>query len=172
MTNNEESFLITEFKTEREEDLNKRLDIFVSEKLNITRSQVKNYLNSIKVNGQKKKLSYLLKLNDIIIIENEKKIIKENSKEEPKAENISLNIIYEDKYLIIINKPNNMSVHCSASEMSGTLVNGLLYNIKDFDFTGNKNRAGIIHRLDKDTSGLIIIGKNANIVSSIQEQFK
>ena len=172
MINNEESFLITEFKTEREEDLNKRLDIFVSEKLNITRSQVKNYLNSIKVNGQKKKLSYLLKLNDIIIIENEKKIIKENSKEEPKAENISLNIIYEDKYLIIINKPNNMSVHCSSSEMSGTLVNGLLYHIKDFDFTGNKNRAGIIHRLDKDTSGLIIIGKNANIVSSIQEQFK
>lgn len=170
--NNEESFLITEFKTEREEDLNKRLDIFVSEKLNITRSQVKNYLNSIKVNGQKKKLSYLLKLNDIIIIENEKKIIKENSKEEPKAENVSLNIIYEDKYLIIINKPNNMSVHCSSSEMSGTLVNGLLYHIKDFDFTGNKNRAGIIHRLDKDTSGLIIIGKNANIVSSIQEQFK
>lgn len=172
MINNEESFLITEFKTEREEDLNKRLDIFVSEKLNITRSQVKNYLNSIKVNGQKKKLSYLLKLNDIIIIESEKKFIKENSKEEPKAENISLNIIYEDKYLIIINKPNNMSVHCSASEMRGTLVNGLLYHIKDFDFTGNKNRAGIIHRLDKDTSGLIIIGKNANIVSSIQEQFK
>ena len=172
MINNEEIFLITEFKTEREEDLNKRLDIFVSEKLNITRSQVKNYLNSIKVNGQKKKLSYLLKLNDIIIIENEKKFIKENSKEEPKAENISLNIIYEDKYLIIINKPNNMSVHCSASEMNGTLVNGLLYHIKDFDFTGNKNRAGIIHRLDKDTSGIIIIGKNANIVSSIQEQFK
>lgn len=172
MINNEESFLITEFKTEREEDLNKRLDIFVSEKLNITRSQVKNYLNSIKVNGQKKKLSYLLKLNDIIIIENEKKFIKENCKEEPKAENISLNIIYEDKYLIIINKPNNMSVHCSASEMSRTLVNGLLYHIKDFDFTGNKNRAGIIHRLDKNTSGLIIVGKNANIVSSIQEQFK
>ena len=61
MINNEESFLTTEFKAEKEEDLNKRLDIFVSEKLNITRSQVKNYLNSIKVNGQKKKLSYLLK---------------------------------------------------------------------------------------------------------------
>ena len=69
MINNEEICLITEFKAEKEEDLNKRLDIFVSEKLNITRSQVKNYLNSIKVNGQKKKLSYLLKLNDIVIIE-------------------------------------------------------------------------------------------------------
>ena len=94
MIDNEESFLITEFKTEREEDLNKRLDIFVSEKLNITRSQVKNYLNSIKVNGQKKKLSYLLKLNDIVIIESKENFIKEDSEEEPKPENIPLSIIY------------------------------------------------------------------------------
>ena len=164
--NNEESFL----KIENEEDANKRLDIFLSEKLNITRSQVKNYLNSIIVNGQPKKLSYSLKLNDIIIIEN--KITKEYFEEEPKPENIPLNIIYEDKYLIVINKPANMSVHCSASETSGTLVNGLLYHIKDFDFTGSKKRAGIIHRLDKDTSGIIIVGKNANVVLSIQEQFR
>ena len=164
--NNEESFL----KIENEEDANKRLDIFLSEKLNITRSQVKNYLNSIIVNGQPKKLSYSLKLSDIIIIEN--KITKEYFEEEPKPENIPLNIIYEDKYLIVINKPANMSVHCSASEMSGTLVNALFYHIKDFDFTGNKKRAGIIHRLDKDTSGIIIVGKNANVVLSIQEQFR
>ena len=165
MSNNE-SFL----KIENEEDANKRLDIFLSEKLNITRSQVKNYLNSIIVNGQPKKLSYSLKLSDIIIIEN--KITKEYFEEEPKPENIPLNIIYEDKYLIVINKPANMSVHCSASETSGTLVNALLYHIKDFDFTGSKKRAGIIHRLDKDTSGIIIVGKNANVVLSIQEQFR
>lgn len=164
--NNEESFL----KIENEEDANKRLDIFLSEKLNITRSQVKNYLNSIIVSGQPKKLSYSLKLSDIIIIEN--KITKEYFEEEPKPENIPLNIIYEDKYLIVINKPANLSVHCSASEMSGTLVNALLYHIKDFDFTGSKKRAGIIHRLDKDTSGIIIVGKNANVVLSIQEQFR
>ena len=168
MSNNNESF----FKIENEEDANKRLDIFLSEKLNITRSQVKNYLNSIIVNGRQKKLSYSLKLNDIVIIENKENFIKENSEEEPKPENIPLNIIYEDKYLLVINKPANMSVHCSASETSGTLVNGLLYHIKDFDFTGSKKRAGIIHRLDKDTSGLMIIGKNANIVLSIQEQFR
>lgn len=167
MSNNNESF----FKIENEEDANKRLDIFLSEKLNITRSQVKNYLDSIIVNGGQKKLSYSLKLNDIIIVENKENFIKENS-EEPKPENIPLNIIYEDKYLLVINKPANMSVHCSSSETSGTLVNGLLYHIKDFDFTGSKNRAGIIHRLDKDTSGLLIVGKNANIVLSIQEQFR
>ena len=168
MSNNNESF----FKIENEEDANKRLDIFLSEKLNITRSQVKNYLNSIIVNGRQKKLSYSLKLNDIVIIENKENFIKENSEEEPKPENIPLNIIYEDKYLLVVNKPANMNVHCSASETSGTLVNGLLYHIKDFDFTGSKKRAGIIHRLDKDTSGLMIIGKNANIVLSIQEQFR
>ena len=160
------------FKIENEEDANKRLDIFLSEKLNITRSQVKNYLDFIIVNGGQKKLSYSLKLNDIIIVENKENFIKENSCEEPKPENIPLNIIYEDKYLLVINKPANMSVHCSSSETRGTLVNGLLYHIKDFDFTGSKNRAGIIHRLDKDTSGLLIVGKNANIVLSIQEQFR
>ena len=168
MSNNEESF----FKIENEADANKRLDIFLSEKLNITRSQVKNYLDLIIVNGGQKKLSYSLKLNDIIIVENKENFIKENSCEEPKPENIPLNIIYEDKYLLVINKPANMSVHCSSSETSGTLVNGLLYHIKDFDFTGSKKRAGIIHRLDKDTSGLLIVGKNANIVLSVQEQFR
>ncbi|WP_295160135.1 RluA family pseudouridine synthase [uncultured Brachyspira sp.] len=159
------SFIITE------EDINKRLDIFISERLNITRSQIKNYLDSIIVNGGVKKLSYSLKLNDNIEIN----LYKENYKidsENPIPENIPLNIVYEDKYLLVVNKPAGMSVHCSASEISGTLVNALLYNIKDFSFAGNKSRAGIIHRLDKDTSGLIIIGKNSNIVSGIQEQFK
>ena len=160
------NFLIIE-----EKDLNKRLDIFVSEKLNISRSQVKNYLSCILVNGNIKKLSYYLKLNDIVEIN----IKTNNNKEEENdilAENIDLDILYEDEYLLVVNKPCNMSVHCSSSEKSGTLVNALLYHIKDFNFVGDKSRAGIIHRLDKDTSGLMIVGKNADIVSAIQEQFK
>lgn len=153
-----------------EKDLNKRLDIFVSEKLNISRSQVKNYLSSILVNGNIKKLSYSLKLNDIVEIN-----IKTDDNEEEEdilAENIDLDILYEDEYLLVVNKPCNMSVHCSPSEKHGTLVNALLYHIKDFNFVGDKSRAGIIHRLDKDTSGIMIVGKNADIVSAIQEQFK
>ncbi|WIH80350.1 RluA family pseudouridine synthase [Brachyspira pilosicoli] len=153
-----------------EKDLNKRLDIFVSEKLNISRSQVKNYLSSILVNGNIKKLSYSLKLNDIVEIN-----IKTDDNEEEEdilAENIDLDILYEDEYLLVVNKPCNMSVHCSTSERHGTLVNALLYHIKDFNFVGDKSRAGIIHRLDKDTSGIMIVGKNADIVSAIQEQFK
>lgn len=153
-----------------EKDLNKRLDMFVSEKLNISRSQVKNYLSSILVNGNIKKLSYSLKLNDIVEIN-----IKTDDNEEEEdilAENIDLDILYEDEYLLVVNKPCNMSVHCSPSEKHGTLVNALLYHIKDFNFVGDKSRAGIIHRLDKDTSGIMIVGKNADIVSAIQEQFK
>ncbi|MBW5382629.1 RluA family pseudouridine synthase [Brachyspira pilosicoli] len=153
-----------------EKDSNKRLDIFVSEKLNISRSQVKNYLSSILVNGNIKKLSYSLKLNDIVEIN-----IKTDDNEEEEdilAENIDLDILYEDEYLLVVNKPCNMSVHCSPSERHGTLVNALLYHIKDFNFVGDKSRAGIIHRLDKDTSGIMIVGKNADIVSAIQEQFK
>lgn len=154
-----------------EKDLNKRLDIFVSEKLNISRSQVKNYLSSILVNGNIKKLSYSLKLNDIVEI-NIKTDDNEEEEEDILAENIDLDILYEDEYLLVVNKPCNMSVHCSPSERHGTLVNALLYHIKDFNFVGDKSRAGIIHRLDKDTSGIMIVGKNADIVSAIQEQFK
>ena len=154
-----------------EKDLNKRLDIFVSEKLNISRSQVKNYLSCILVNNSIKKLSYSLKFNDVVEI-NIKTDDNKKEDEDILAENIDLDILYEDKYLLVVNKPCNMSVHCSSSEKSGTLVNALLYHIKDFNFVGDKSRAGIIHRLDKDTSGIMIVGKNADIVSAIQEQFK
>ncbi|MEI0579776.1 RluA family pseudouridine synthase [Brachyspira pilosicoli] len=154
-----------------EKDLNKRLDIFVSEKLNISRSQVKNYLSCILVNNNIKKLSYSLKLNDVVEI-NIKTDDNKKEDEDILAENIDLDILYEDEYLLVVNKPCNMSVHCSSSEKHGTLVNALLYHIKDFNFVGDKSRAGIIHRLDKDTSGIMIVGKNADIVSAIQEQFK
>ena len=154
-----------------EKDLNKRLDIFVSEKLNISRSQVKNYLSCILVNNSIKKLSYSLKFNDVVEI-NIKTDDNKKEDEDILAENIDLDILYEDEYLLVVNKPCNMSVHCSSSEKSGTLVNALLYHIKDFNFVGDKSRAGIIHRLDKDTSGIMIVGKNADIVSAIQEQFK
>ncbi|WP_297277295.1 RluA family pseudouridine synthase [uncultured Brachyspira sp.] len=164
--NTAKSFIITE------KDTGKRLDIFISDKMNITRSQVKNYMSSIMVNDSEKKLSYSLKLNDKITINLDNIDDDETDIESPTPENIDLDIVYEDKHLLIINKPANMSVHCSSSEMNGTLVNGLLYHIKDFVFLGNKSRAGIIHRLDKDTSGLMIIGKNADIVAKIQEQFK
>lgn len=159
-----------EYKIDEESD-HIRLDIFTSSKLKITRSQLKNHINNILVNGDTKKLSYMLKINDIVSIN-----IENNSSPLnitiPDAEDIPIDIIYEDNDILILNKASGLSVHCSKSEMSGTLVNALLYHVKDFRFYGEKTRAGIIHRLDKDTSGLIIIGKSPSIVSSIQDQFK
>lgn len=161
--------MIRSFNIE-EIDISKRLDIYLSEKLLTTRSQIKYYIDHILVNGEKKKLSYTLKTGDIICLN----IIDDKGFLDfsPKPENIPIEIVYEDEYLIVINKKYGMSVHCSNSETSGTLVNSLLYHINDFNFLGDKTRAGIIHRLDKDTSGLIVVGKNANTVSFIQEQFK
>lgn len=161
--------MIKEFVCKKE-DVKKRLDIFLSEQLNLTRSQIKNYFYSITVNNIEKKLSYIVKENDIIKIE--MKEVSTESESSPKPENITIDIVYEDKYIAVINKASGISVHCSKSETSGTLVNALLYHIKDFEFYGENLRAGIVHRLDKDTSGLIIIGKNPNIVSKLQEQFK
>lgn len=147
----------------------KRLDVFLSDKLELTRSQIKNYIDNILVNSKPKKLSYSLKENDLIIVDIHS---PEVNSESPIPENIDIDIIYEDDCLAIVNKCSGMSVHCSPSEISGTLVNALLYHIKDFNFYGDTMRAGIIHRLDKDTSGLIIIGKSPNIVTNIQDQFK
>ena len=154
-----------------EDNDNKRLDTFISEKLNVSRSQLKHLNITCHINGNQKKLSYNLRLNDKLEIKNIDLNIKETTSSiEP--ENIDIDIVYEDKSLLVINKKEGMSVHCSSQETSSTLVNALLYHVKDFDFFEDKSRVGIIHRLDKDTSGLLIVGKNAKIIDNIQNQFK
>ena len=153
-----------------DESINTRLDVFVSSKLKMTRSQLKNHISGILVNGVSKKFSYSLKKDDSISINIEKPAEENNDNPEP--QDIPIDIIYQDEDILVLNKASGLSVHCSPSEMKGTLVNALLYHIKDFRFYGEKTRAGIIHRLDKDTSGLIIIGKSPDIVTIIQDQFK
>lgn len=164
------------FLTE-EADIGKRLDMFISEKLSVTRSQLKQTNISIIVNGGKKKPSYAIKENDQVVIEktqtksNTNKANETENENEIDAENIDIDIVYEDEYIVVINKREGMSVHTSPSEKKGTLVNALLYHIKDFRFT-EKSRAGIIHRLDKDTSGIIVVGKSPPVVEKVQSQFK
>ncbi len=153
-----------------DESINTRLDVFVSSKLSMTRSQLKNHISGILVNGVSKKFSYTLKKDDSISIDIEKPT--EENTDNPEPQDIPIDIIYQDEDILVLNKASGLSVHCSPSEMKGTLVNALLYHIKDFRFYGEKTRAGIIHRLDKDTSGLIIIGKSPDIVTIIQDQFK
>ena len=142
-----------------EENTNTRIDLYISEKLDISRSKIQKLIKEekIKVNGKKVSASYIPKENDEIEINDN---LEFEIKVEP--ENIPLDIVYEDEYLIIINKKSGMVVHPSPGHYKGTLVNALLYK---YDIkTNDKIRPGIVHRLDKDTSGLMIVAKTEEML--------
>ena len=132
-----------------------RIDSYLSSKLDYSRSRVQRLIkdNKIKVNGKIINNSYLIKLNDEISVE-----LEIDSLVDVQREDIPLDIIYEDDDLLIINKESGMVVHPAPGHYSGTLVNALLYR---YSLSGGDSfRPGIVHRLDKDTSGLMIVAKN------------
>lgn len=153
------------------EDVSKRLDIFLSEKnTEITRSYIKNLIedDKIHVNGEKVKSGYKLKINDKIDVE-----IVEKSAENIIAEDIPLNIVYEDDDIIIINKEKGMVVHPANGNYTGTIVNSLMNSHRDnLSSINGVIRPGIVHRIDKDTSGIIVVAKNDNAHKKLSEQFK
>jgi len=123
-----------------------------------SRSQIRNLIaqGKIKVNGNPVKPSYILKNGDVIDLN-----LPENIELKIKAEAIPLDIIYEDEYLVVVNKPADMIVHPAGKIRSGTLVNALLYRCQDsLSGIGGVIRPGIVHRLDKNTSGLMVVAKN------------
>ena len=141
--------------TEKTEE---RLDTIVANFLqDLTRSHIKKLIDegNILLNGKKVKAGTKVKTGQIISynIEKPKPI-------SIKAENIDFEIIYEDNDLIVINKPQGLVVHPCSSTKDGTLVNALLYKIKDLSGINGELRPGIVHRLDKNTSGLMIVAKN------------
>ncbi len=140
------------------ENIKKRLDLYVSEALEITRSSAQILIENgcVTVNGKTEAKNYRLRENDEIVIDEPEP--KEISLE---PENIPLNIVYEDNDIIVINKPSGMVVHPANGNESGTLVNALLYHCKD-SLSGINGviRPGIVHRIDKDTSGLLVVAKN------------
>lgn len=148
----------------------KRLDHVIAEYLpEFSRSYIKELINEeyILVNENSSKASYKVKMDDVIDI-SEKPV-------EPidiKAENIPLNIVYEDEDLLVINKPTHMVVHPGAGIYSNTLVNALLYIINDLSGINGKIRPGIVHRIDKDTSGLLVVAKNDATHNFLAEQLK
>jgi len=147
-----------------------RLDIFLSKKgAFITRSQVKRAIDEgqVKVNGAEVKPACHLKNGNIIIVQ----------MEEPKEcyltpEEIPLDIIYEDAHILVVNKPHGMVVHPAAGNHSGTLVNALLFHCEDLSGIGGVKRPGIVHRLDKDTSGLMVVAKSDDAHIGLAKQFK
>ena len=148
----------------------KRIDAYISEKEEITRTTAQRLIEdgNILVNGKKQKSSYKVSIGDIITIEEvEAKPI------ELKAQDIPIEIIYEDNDIIVVNKPKGMVVHPGNGNSEGTLVNAIMAICKDsLSGIGGEIRPGIVHRLDKDTSGLLIVAKNDKAHVNISEQIK
>ena len=154
-----------------EEEKGKRLDTFISNKIeDISRTIVQKLIDegNILVNGTKQKASYKVELEDIIDVS-----IPEAKETKLKPQDISVPVIYEDNDIIVVNKPKGMVVHPANGNPDGTLVNAILNMCKDsLSGIGGKLRPGIVHRLDKDTSGLIIVAKNDKAHINISEQIK
>lgn len=122
---------------------------------------------NIKVNGKIPKSNYKLRKSDEIEI-----IIPEPEILKVEPENIPIDIVYEDEDVIVVNKPQGMVVHPAPGNYNGTLVNALLYHCKDLSSINGVIRPGIVHRIDKDTSGILVIAKNDEAHNKLSEQLK
>jgi len=154
------------------EDVGTRLDKFLSDidTLELTRSAIQNLIDKgqVSVNDKVVSKNYKLRLNDIITLN-----IPDPEVLDVVAEDIPLNIVYEDEYLLVVNKPKGMVVHPAPSNYTGTLVNALMYHCKD-SLSGINGviRPGIVHRIDKNTSGLLIVAKTDIAHVGLAEQIK
>ena len=154
-----------------ENDENKRLDSFLAEvTIDLSRSKIQSFIKSgnISVNGVPKKVSYLLKEDDKVVFE-----IPRTSEIKIEPENIPLEVVYDDENMLVVNKPSGMLTHPTTIEKSGTLVNALLYkygeNLSDIN---GEFRRGILHRLDRNTSGLLMVAKNNKAHEFLANQIK
>ncbi|GAB2318347.1 RluA family pseudouridine synthase [Alkalibacterium sp. s-m-22] len=135
-----------------------RLDKFLADQLpDHSRSQIQGWIKDeqVTVNSEPSKANYKLQQDDVIALS-----IPEPVEIDAQPEDIAIDIVYEDKDVVVINKPQGMVVHPSLGHEGGTLVNALLYHIKDLSGINGKIRPGIVHRIDKDTSGLLMVAKN------------
>ena len=144
-----------------------RIDKYLTEKLDLSRSKVQKLIDEEKilVNGKTISSNYKVKLNDEIDVKEEDMDFSIHIEKE----NIPLDIVYEDEYLLVINKASGMVTHPAPGNYTGTLVNALLYK---FDLEGDPIRPGIVHRLDKDTSGLMVVAKNEKVHDLLSNMIK
>ncbi|WP_407390867.1 RluA family pseudouridine synthase [Carnobacterium jeotgali] len=147
-----------------------RLDKVLTELLpSITRSHIQQWIKegNVTVNGENLKANYKVQPNDEIVI-----IEPELVSLEVLAEDIPIEIVYQDEDVVVVNKAQGMVVHPSAGHQTGTLVNALMYHIKDLSGINGTIRPGIVHRIDKDTSGLLMVAKNDSAHEKLAAQLK
>ena len=152
-------------------DAGKRLDKLISEQLpELTRSAVQHLMQDgcVTIAGKPVKKNTKASVGDVITVE-----LPEPREVEIEPENIPLDIVYEDEDIIVVNKPKGMVVHPAPGNWSGTLVNALMYHCGDsLSGINGEIRPGIVHRIDKDTSGLLVVAKNDRAHQSLAEQIK
>lgn len=150
-------------------EVGQRLDIFITSKTSITRSQIQKLIEdgSVLVNSRIVSQNYRVKTNDVITL-----TISGKETESLIPEPIPLEILYKDDYLVVVNKPAGMVVYPSAGHNQGTLMNALSHHCKKLASVGRPLRPGVIHRLDKDTSGVMVVALNDEAYYNLVEQFR
>lgn len=149
------------------ESVCQRADVFLCEKLDKTRSAVKKLIDCgcVFINGKSAKPSQEINGGDVIEV-----TLPPATEYSVKPENIPVEIIYEDKDIAVVNKPQGMTVHMGNGNVDGTLVNALLYRLDSLSGINGVIRPGIVHRIDKDTSGLLVVAKNDRAHLSLSQQ--
>ena len=153
-----------------QQDDGKRIDAYLRENTDFSRSRIAALMaeGAVKVEGKaQSKPSFKVSAQQRVML-----TVPEVKEVDIVAQNIPLDILYQDADVVIVNKPCGMVVHPAAGNEDGTLVNALLYHVQDLSGIGGEMRPGIVHRLDKDTSGLILIAKNDRAHAILSDQFK
>lgn len=151
----------------------KRLDVFVSEKLNLSRAKAQEAIEMgyVKVNNTLKSKSYKLKYNELVEVFDDF-ICKTKETKKLIPQNIPIEVIYKDEYLIVLSKPAGMVIYPCPGHPDGTLLNALAYHVKKLASVGAPLRPGVVHRLDKETSGVIVIALDDKAYYGLVESFK
>lgn len=161
--------LITRVFNVSEKEAHKRIDQFLTNRLPLSRTAVQRLIkeNLITVNKKEIKANYKTRRDDEIDV-----LIPGPAPVPLLAEEMPLDILYEDEHLLVLNKPSGLVVHPAPGHFSGTLVHGLLFYCKDLKGIGGRERPGLVHRLDKDTSGVLVIAKSDFVHAHLSKQFK